>query len=63
VVDAHLKAFEGIVVGDAFGGYTQIEGRSDGRMLHASCNAHARREFVKSEASEPIRTRSRVQNW
>ena len=54
VVDAHLRAFEGIVVGDAFGGYTQIEGRSDGRMLHASCNTHARREFVKSEASEPI---------
>ena len=54
VVDAHLRTFEGIVVGDAFSGYTQIEGRSDGRMLHASCNAHARREFVKSEASEPI---------
>jgi transposase len=54
VVDAHLRTFEGIVVGDAFGGYAQIEGRSGGRMLHASCNAHARREFVKSEASEPI---------
>ena len=54
VVDEHLESFEGLVVGDAFSGYTQIENRSDGRIVHASCNTHARREFVKSESSEPV---------
>ena len=54
VVDEHLEPFEGIVVGDAFSGYAQIEKRSDGRIVHASCNAHARHEFVKAEASEPV---------
>jgi len=54
VVDAHLASFCGIVVGDAFTGYTGIEERSQGRIMHASCNAHARREFVAAEASEPI---------
>jgi len=54
VVDAHLASFHGIVVGDAFSGYTGIEARSQGRIVHASCNAHARREFVNAEVSEPI---------
>jgi transposase len=54
VVDQHLAGFGGIVVGDAFGGYTQIEQRSGGRIVYASCNSHARREFVKAEKSEPI---------
>ncbi len=54
VVDAHLETFRGILVGDAFSGYTGIEARSQGRIVHASCNGHARREFVKAEASEPI---------
>jgi len=54
VVDEHLDTFKGIIVGDAFGGYAQIENRSDGRIVHASCNAHARREFVKAESSEPL---------
>ena len=54
VVDAHLAEYQGILVGDAFSGYTQIEQRSEGRIVHASCNSHARREFVKAETSEPI---------
>ncbi len=54
VVDRHLEDFQGILVGDAFSGYTRIEQRSGGRIVHASCNAHARREFVKAEASAPI---------
>jgi len=54
VVDAHLASFRGILVGDAFSGYTQIEQRSEGRIVHASCNAHARREFVEAETNEPI---------
>jgi len=54
VVDEHLAEYQGVVVGDAYSGYTQIEKRSDGRIVHASCNGHARREFVKAEVSEPI---------
>jgi hypothetical protein len=54
VVDEHLADFQGILVGDAFSGYAQIEQRSQGRIVHASCNSHARREFVKAEATEPI---------
>lgn len=54
VVDAHLANFRGTLVGDAFSGYTQIGQRSEGRIVHASCNAHARREFVEAETSEPI---------
>jgi len=54
VVDEHLADFQGILVGDAFSGYAQIEQRSQGRIVHASCNSHARREFVKAESSEPI---------
>ncbi len=54
VVDAHLAPFHGLIVGDAFSGYTQIEERSKKRIVHAGCNSHARREFVKTEASEPI---------
>jgi transposase len=41
-------------VGDGFSGYAHIEQRSQGRIVHASCNSHARREFVKAEVSEPI---------
>jgi transposase len=54
VVDAHLAAFSGIVVGDGYDGYTTIAHRSRGRIVHAGCNAHARREFTKAEAEEPI---------
>jgi len=54
VVDAHLEPYHGVVVGDAYSGYTQIEKRSNGRIVHASCNGHARREFVKAEANEPV---------
>jgi transposase len=54
VVYAHLENYQGIVVGDGYGAYTQIEKQTSGRILHASCNTHARREFVKAEAGEPI---------
>ncbi|MFV1968250.1 MAG: transposase, partial [Pirellulaceae bacterium] len=54
VVDEHLERYHGVVVGDAYRGYTQIEKRSNGRIVHASCNGHARREFVKAEANEPV---------
>jgi hypothetical protein len=42
------------VVADAYEAYAYIEQRSQGRIAHASCNAHARREFVKAEGYETI---------
>ena len=54
VVDERLCGFRGTVVADAYDAYTQIEKRSASRITHASCNSHARREFVKAEAYEPM---------
>ena len=54
VIDEHLATFRGIFVGDACGANARLEQRSGGRIIHASCNAHARREFVKAESNNPI---------
>jgi len=54
VIDDHLATFRGIFVGDACGANARLEQRSGGRIAHASCNAHARREFVAAESSEPV---------
>jgi transposase len=54
VIDTHLAAYRGIFVGDAAGANARLEQRSGGRIVHASCNTHARREFVKAESSEPV---------
>jgi transposase len=54
VIDTHLATFRGIFVGDACGANARLQPRSGGRIEHASCNAHARREFVAAESSEPV---------
>ena len=54
VIDGHLATYRGIFVGDACGANARLEERSGGRIIHASCNAHARREFVKAESNDPI---------
>ena len=54
VIDGHLATYRGIFVGDACGANARLETRSGGRIVHASCNAHARREFVKAESNDPI---------
>ena len=54
VLDGHLATYRGIFVGDAAGVNARLEQRSAGRIVHASCNAHARREFVKAESNDPI---------
>ena len=41
-------------MGDASGVNARLEQRSGGRIVHASCNAHARREFVKAESNDAI---------
>lgn len=53
-IDGHLATYRGIFVGDAAGANARLEERSGGRIVHASCNAHARREFVRAESNDPI---------
>jgi transposase len=54
VIDGHLATYRGIFVGDAAGANARLEDRSGGRIIHASCNTHARREFVKAESNDPV---------
>ena len=54
VIDGHLATYRGTFVGDASGVNARLEQRSRGRIVHSSCNAHARREFVKAESNDPI---------
>ncbi len=54
VIDGHLATYRGIFVGDACGANARLEQRSGGRIIHASCNVHARREFVKAESNDPV---------
>jgi transposase len=54
VIDGHLATYRGVFVGDAAGANARLQQRSDGRIVHASCNMHARREFIESESNDPI---------
>ena len=54
VIDGHLASYRGIFVGDACGANARLQHRSGGRIVHAACNAHARREFVKAESNDPV---------
>jgi transposase len=53
-IDGHLATYRGIFVGDACGANARLQERSGGRIVHASCNAHARREFVEAESNDPV---------
>jgi transposase len=52
-IDSHLATFHGVFVGDAAGPNAHLEQRSGGRIVHAACNSHARREFLAAEKSHP----------
>jgi len=54
VIDGHLANFGGTFVGDAAGANAYLSARSGNRIQHQSCNSHARREFVKAQANDPI---------
>jgi hypothetical protein len=54
VIDGHLATYRGIFVGDACGANARLQQRSGGRILHANCNLHARREFIQAEADDPV---------
>jgi hypothetical protein len=53
-IDSHLEPFQGVFVGDAAGVNARLQQRSDGRITHASCNSHARREFIAAEKNHPL---------
>lgn len=53
-IDSHLETFHGVFVGDAAGPNARLQQRSDGRITHAGCNSHARREFIAAEKSHPL---------
>jgi len=53
-IDGHLATYRGVFVGDACGANARLQERSGGRIVHASCNAHARREFVEAESNDPL---------
>jgi transposase len=54
VIDEHLATYRGIFVGDACGANARLQQRSNGRIVHASCSMHARREFIEVEGNDPI---------
>ncbi len=54
VIDSHLANFHGTFVGDAAGANANLAARSGSRITHQSCNAHARRYFVKAQANHPV---------
>jgi transposase len=54
VIDGHLATYRGIFVGDACGANARLQQRSNGRIVHASCNMHARREFIQVESNAPV---------
>jgi hypothetical protein len=54
IIDSHLAKFQGTFVGDAAGVNAGLAARSGGRIIHQSCNTHARREFVKAESNDPV---------
>jgi transposase len=54
VIDGHLATYRGVFIGDAAGANTRLQQRSNGRIVHASCNMHARREFIQAESNDPI---------
>jgi transposase len=53
-IDSHLETFKGVFVGDAAGPNARLPQRSDGRIVHAACNSHARREFIAAEKNHPL---------
>ena len=53
-IDSHLKSFHGVFVGDAAGPNARLHERSGGRITHAACNSHARREFIAAEKNHPL---------
>jgi hypothetical protein len=46
-------SYEGTLISDCYSGYVTLDERSATRILHAACNAHARRKFFNAQANHP----------
>jgi transposase len=51
--DEFLKNFRGKLMADCWSGFQKIEFRSDARIVHAACWAHARRKILEGRSSNP----------
>jgi transposase len=52
--DNFLKPFQGILSGDCYSGYVNIEQVTEGRIKFSACVGHARRYVFNSRAQQPI---------
>ena len=48
------KGYQGVLLGDCYSGYTGISLRSDERITHAACLAHARRKVLEARENHPV---------
>ena len=48
-----LKDFNGTLLGDCYSGFQGIAVRSDGAIMRAACNAHARRKLLEALDAYP----------
>jgi hypothetical protein len=51
--DDFLKDYTGTLMGDCWSGFQKIELRSDSRIVHGACWAHARRKVFEGRSSHP----------
>src|SRR5437867_4676280 len=49
-----LKDYTGTLLGDCYSGFESIVLASDSRLVHAACNAHARRKVYESREHHPL---------
>ena len=54
MVPETLGEFRGVLLSDGYKPYETYATASEGRVVHAQCWAHARRNFVEAESSEPV---------
>ena len=51
--DKYLESFRGLLGGDCYSGYVNIEQVTHGRIKFFACHAHARRYFRKAQTERP----------
>ncbi|MGH6796314.1 MAG: IS66 family transposase [Methylocella sp.] len=51
--DKFLKLFRGTLLADAYSGYVRLDAKTEERIVHAACHAHARRDFYELRTHNP----------
>src|SRR5208337_365846 len=51
--DRFLETFQGIITGDCYSGYVNIEKVTRGRIRFSACLAHARRKIFEAREQQP----------